>query len=74
VRGRAARRPRGHAEQRADEILERPRQLDQQVRLVLGRQRVGRGARRHQPGMRLDDGALQPADESGIEAARPSRS
>ena len=37
-----------HAEKRAHEILERTRQLDQQVGLVLGRQLLRRGPRRHQ--------------------------
>ena len=58
-----------HAEQGADEILKRPRQFDQQVRLVLGGQLLGRRARRHQPCMKAGIDLLQPGDEGGIETA-----
>ena len=57
-------------EQGADEILERPRQIDQQIGLVLGGQRLGRGTGRHQPGVGIDIGIFQPGDERGIETAQ----
>ena len=65
-----AQRPRlrTDAEQRADEILERTRQLDQQVGLVLDRELVGRRARGHQARMHLDVGVLQPRHERRVEA------
>ena len=57
------------AEQFADEILERSRHLDQQVGLILGRQRLRRGARRHQTGVHVGIRRLQPGGECRVEAA-----
>ncbi len=59
-----------HAEQGADEILERTGDLDQEIGLILQRQLVRLGARRHEPRMGLDIGVLQPGHEGGIEAGK----
>ncbi len=64
-RGNLRRNP----EQRADEIFQRTGKLDQEIGFILGRETVGRDARRHQSRMRIDVRILQPADECGIEAA-----
>ena len=66
--GTERRRFAGNPEQHPDKILERPRQLDQQIGLVLGGHRVRCGARRQQAGMHVDVGLLQPFDEGGIQA------
>ena len=47
-----------HAEQGADEVLERARDLDQEIGLILGRQLVRLGTRRHEPRMGIDIGVL----------------
>jgi hypothetical protein len=65
-----ARRVGRNAEQGADEILERPRNLDQQIRFILGRELVGRGTRRHKPSVQFDMALLQPFDEGGVETAQ----
>ncbi len=58
------------AEQGADEILEWPRQLDQQIRFVFGCQPFRRSACRHQARMDIDVGFAQPGDERGVETAQ----
>ncbi len=55
-------------EQRPDEVLERPRQLDQQVGFVLCREPVGRGAGRQQAPIGVGIGVLQPGHEDGVQS------
>ena len=57
---------RRHIEQRADEILERPGQLDQEVRLVLVGELTRRRTRRHQPCMKPGIDTLQPRGKGAI--------
>ena len=64
------RRLSGNAEQGGDEILERARQLDQEIGLVLGRELIRCGARRHQACVALDVGALEPIDEGRVQAGK----
>jgi len=56
------------AEECRDEILERARQLDQQIRFILRGHRIGRGTRSQQAGMQLDIRILQPLDEGGVQS------
>ena len=58
-------------EEIADEILEMRREVDQQLRVHLGLERVGIAPRRHQPVVQIRIGRAEPCDERRIETHEP---
>jgi hypothetical protein len=61
----------GDAEEVADEIFEMRRQIDEEIGFVLAVERIGLGARRHQPVVqrRLDGGEMR--DKGAVEPDQP---
>ena len=63
----------GDAEQLADEILEMRREIDQQVGFSLAVERLGCGARRHQPVVQRHVGRGEMRDKGAVEPHQTRR-
>ncbi len=59
------------AEQGTEEILEMRAEIDQQLRMILGLQRLGIGARGGQAGQQVRVRGFQMVEKGGVDTAEP---